>query len=215
MTQAGNVPTHVLLTQDWQDDREQPSSFEWIHNNRIIVNKIIPWRDLPRDLTLFAFESLRKRSIKKVYSGNQDQVDGVLINRGYYFIKSQSHFENDELPNDFKLASDDAFRRKIRSQPKTSWVFHELIRLQKEYGFIIITIPTYYRIGEYAEPELITDLSPKETENQNILSIELGYVLYPPKFFADPVHLNPRGAEAWTRDIGNWIRTTLPDCGAL
>jgi hypothetical protein len=204
---AGNVPTHVLLTLAWDAKRDKDGLIDALRNDTVIANTLLPFRSLPRDATLFVFEN-RKRLSEAVHDVAA-QRNAMLEERGWYFIKSQSDFEDDRLPKDYALPTDHPTGTNERKIPEKSLTRERLEQLARQYGFQILMIPVPFRIGEFA-PAPAADNVRLATISDHPLIRVLGpdYFSYPPAFFADPHHMNPRGALAYTADLARLLKTS-------
>jgi hypothetical protein len=203
--QAGNVPTHVLLTLAWDAKPDQDGLIDALRNDAAIANTLLPFRTLPRNATLFVFEN-RKRLAEAVHDAAA-QRDAMLDQRGWYFIKSQSHYEEDRLPDDYALPTDRPARIDERQIPEKSFTRARLEQLAKQYGFQIMMIPVPFRIGQFAPAPAAARLA---TISDEPLIRVLGpdYFSYPPALFADPQHMNPNGALAYTADLALLLKTS-------
>jgi hypothetical protein len=205
--QAGNVPTHVLLTYPWDPKQNEDGFVDALRNDAKIASTLFPFRTLPRDVTLFVFEN-RKRLSEAVHDVSA-QRESMLQERGWYFIKSQSRYEGDRLPDDYALPTDHPTQIDVRELPDKSFARGRLEQLARQYGFQIIMIPMPYRIGEFA-PTPAADKTRLATLSDHPLIRVLGpdYFSYPPASFADPMHMNPRGALAYTNDLASLLKTS-------
>jgi hypothetical protein len=205
--EAGNVPTHVLLTLPWDNKPEKPGLMDVLRNDPEIAKTLMPFRTFPRDASLFLFTN-RNRLAEAVHDVAA-QRDSMIEERGYYFIKSQSHYANDRLPNDYALPTDRPNRIERRKFPEKSFTRTRLEQLAMKYGFEVVFIPVPFRIGEFAaapaedNTRLIT-----LSDHPRIRVMGPDYFNYPPAYFADPVHMNPQGALAYTADLARLLKSS-------
>ena len=206
---AGNRPTHVLLQFSPLPTAADETWLTRLRDSHRIVRWLVPFRDLPRDLTLFAFDSLSRGGPLSLYRANATQVSQIAADRGWYFIKSQSRYPGDRLPDDYHLPTDTpaASYRPVFDTGSTS--FGRLLRLAAEFDFQVVRIPVVYRIGEYAPPDGESLAAIGTSDDPNFRSIGPPYLLYPPALFSDPVHLNPAGAERYSRELARIFRDSL------
>jgi hypothetical protein len=203
--QAGNVPTHVLLTLPWDARRDKDGLIDALRNDAAIANTLLPFRTLPRDATLFVFEN-RKRLVEAVHDVSVERSN-MLEERGWYFIKSQSHYEGDRLPDDYVLPTDQPTRVGSRQVPEQSFTRSRLEQLARQYGFQVLMIPMPYRIGEFAPAPAADAGRPATIANQPLVrTLGPDYFSYPPALFADPHHMNPLGASAYTADLASLLK---------
>jgi hypothetical protein len=202
---AGNIPTHVLLTLPWDAKEEPGGVLDALRDDSAIASLVMPFRTLPRDAALFAFQN--RNHLAEAVREVDVQRQGMLEQRGWYFIKSQSRYENDRLPDDYTLPTDRPTRIEVRQLPDKSFVRQRLERLAQQYGFQILLIPVTSRIGEYARAP-ISDQARFATISTEPLIRIVGpdYLSYPPAYFADPQHMNPDGARVYTADLARLLK---------
>jgi hypothetical protein len=135
----------------------------------------------------------------------------MVDNRGWYFIKWQSHYLNDRLPDDFSVPTDHPGQPDIRKIPAASLMRNRLLQLATKYNFQILMVPSYRRAGEFA-PAADADrdaLVPTVPAASPVRVIGPDYWTYPAASFADPVHLNPAGRSVYTADLAVLLRKHL------
>jgi hypothetical protein len=111
--QAGNIPTHVLLTLPWDAKPDKDGLIDALRNDSAIAATLFPFRSLPRDMTLFVFEN--RRRLPEAVRDVAAQRERMLEDRGWYFVKSQSHYADDRLPDDYVLPTDHPAQTDVRS----------------------------------------------------------------------------------------------------
>jgi len=205
--EAGNIPTHVLLTLAWSAKQDKDGVLDLLRNDAAIANTLLPFRTLPRDATLFLFEN--RRRLAEAVHDVAVQRQGMLDERGWYFIKSQSHYVDDRLPDDYALPTDTPSQIDKRDLADKSFVRQRLVQLARQYGFQILMIPVPYRVGQYA-PAPTADGGRLATISEQPVIRILGpdYFSYPPAYFADPQHMNPNGARAYTADLARLLKVS-------
>jgi hypothetical protein len=205
--EAGNIPTHVLLTLPWDDRSDKPGFMHLLRDDPAIAKTLLPFRTFPRDATLFLFEN-RNRLAQAVHDVAA-QRDGMLEDRGWYFIKSQSHYAGDRLPDDYALPTDRPKRIDERKIPEKSFNRTRLEQLATKYGFEVVFVPLPFRIGEFA-PAPAADNARLATISDHPRTRVLGpdYFSYPPAYFADPGHMNPEGAAVYSTDLARLLKSS-------
>ncbi|WP_026608283.1 hypothetical protein [Methylocapsa acidiphila] len=198
----GERPTHVLL-QLLTEEEGEPEWRDYLAHDKLLIDLLFPFRTFPRDLALFLISSRQQGGIVNAYRENKEAVAGVIDDRGYYFIKGQSHYPNDRLPDEYRLPID---------QPMLPWrwtidpdapQFKELAGLAAAYGFKVIFIPRPLRVGEFAPPEPTVF----DAKAQPLPSTPGFYVagpsawLFEPRYFSDPVHFNKEGAALYSNRL--------------
>lgn len=205
--EAGNVPTHVLLTIPWDGKGVSDTFADTLRNDNLLANTLFPFRNLPREAALFAFQNLDRLSDAR--RDVEIQRAAMLRDRGWYFIKSQSHYPGDRLPDDYALPTDHPTRIELRMIPEKSHSRNHLERLASQYGFQIMIVPGFFRAGEAAPLPAADDARSMMISDRPLIRV-LGpdYFMYPPALFADPQHMNPAGARAYTADLAKLLNST-------
>ncbi|ANN72130.1 hypothetical protein [Bordetella bronchialis] len=200
---AGNVPTHVLLTMAW-DDKPRPTLLDRLRDDETILYTLVPFRDLPRDITAFIVSSHFR--FRERYEEGRHERDRMLAQRGWYFIKGQSYFPSGELPDDYAIPSDHPDEFLARPIPPASFVLDELDRLSRQYGFKVILVPGNTRRHAQAPAPAGDERRALDIAGHpGMRVIGPDYWVYPPKDYSDAVHLNPAGALAYTHDLARLV----------
>lgn len=207
--QDGQIPTHVLLTLGWSRNKNDTLNFASPNDRRELIDSLFPFRLLPRDLMLFLLRSRSRGGIIKYYKYGTECVEGVLAERGYYFIEGLSKYPEHRLPEEFSLRKDKPDQVLHRRFDSSSRIFERLKELHVQYGITFYIVPCYYRNGAYAEPL-------PESSNAKVFMGHRGfrvlgpeYYLYPNRYFSDPAHLNREGAEVYTKELRRLLKNYL------
>lgn len=205
--EAGNVPTHVLLTIPWDDKNEADALADILRNDNALASTLFPFRNLPREAALFAFQNLDRLSDAR--RDVETQRAAMLRDRGWYFIKSQSHYQGDRLPDNYALPTDHPTRIELRIMAEKSQSRDRLERLARQHGFQIVIVPGFFRAGEVAPLPAADNVRSAMISDRPLIRV-LGpdYFIYPPALFADPQHMNPTGALAYTTDLAKLLKAT-------
>jgi hypothetical protein len=206
---AGTRPTHILVQIPPLDSPQSSRWLEFRAGNHQIAERLFPFRTLPRDAVLFLFET-RRRGLRQTYDVNRRQIAQMIQNRGYFFIKSQSHFPNDQLPDHYAIATDTPSSQAQRKLDLNSASFARLMKLADRYEFMVVIIPPAYRVGEYGAPST-SDFDLHNPPLPRLRVVGPAYYLYPPAMFSDPVHLNPHGAAAYTSAVAALFKQLLSE----
>lgn len=200
LLKAGNRPTHLLI----QSLPSQQPADGWLarlRDDKALVQGLFPFRGYLRDAVIFIYEARKAGGLQAQYRANARQIERLQQDRGYYFIKSQSHFPGDRLPDHFSLPTDmpnKIFQHKVDAG---SPALARLLALSAEYRFKIILIPVAYRSGELAPAPAGDAALEGLIPGRQVAVLGPGYLLYPPSMFSDPVHLNPAGARQYTTQL--------------
>lgn len=206
---AGNRPTHVLL-QMLPKRLEEETVWSTIKDNKQMINLIFPFRNYVRDLIIFLFETGSPLNLSRHYRSNANQITQLIADHGYYFIKSQSRYPDDRLPDDYSLPTDHPKVVLRRDGDTDAPEFQRLYRLAERYDFDILLVPVVSRRGEYAAPDLPEDaLTAALQPFRRIRVVSPPYLLYEPEYFSDPIHLNPAGARRYSVELADLLRQEI------
>jgi hypothetical protein len=196
------VPDILLLTLPWISTAEHINLLHPALSDHDTAEAIFPFRYLIRDFFSFLLSAREHGGPLKYYREAHANVERVIGDRGYYFVSEQSHYQNDRLPDDFRLASDQPAVVLDRSADAGSAELKELNRIVETHQIKCYFVPQYMREGEYAPPPT-TDTAFANLLRQNSSCKQLGpdYYLYPNRMFSDHAHLNREGALIYTRAL--------------
>jgi hypothetical protein len=202
---AGNIPTHLFLTLSWPDQPTAPTWLDRLRDEETIMYTLIPFHDLPRDVVTFVAGS--HMDLRHKYEQAGHERSQMLNDRGWYFISSQSLFPDQKLPAGFALPSDHPTQFDARPIAPRSYIRQEVEKLAEEYHFKIIFIPANLRQGAQAPaPDSTLQRNVSLDGNPGERVIGPDYWVYPPDQFSDPVHMNPKGAAAYTRQLAQLMK---------
>lgn len=214
---AGHAPDVALLIVPWPAQPPPgPTIFRFLDDDAALMDRLFPFRRLPRDLFILATEARGKPGeMARLYREAQRTIEQVRADRGYYFIKRQSHYPNDELPSDFTAPTDTPREPFVRDIPRGE-MFERMAALCESHGILCVFIPSYFREGQYAPPPppSFPAAATSGLAAPWLTSVGPGYELYPNRLFSDPIHLNPKGAEVYTRRIAELVAPVLRDRAA-
>lgn len=206
----GNRPTHVFL-QVLPKSAAQ-SNFLWsiLLDNKRMVNFLFPFRSFVRDAIIFLFESRSAGGPFSQYKAYEAQVKEISVERGYHFIKSQSHYPGDRLPDEYRLPTDKPHEILKRDIDTADPQFAKLMQLAEKFDFQVLLVPVVLRRGEFAEPPP-TDLDAALLLKPHPRAHVIGppYLIYDPAEFSDPVHLNIPGANRYSKQVATLFRDWL------
>lgn len=207
MLASGIRPTHVLVPFSPVKEDQEVTWSEWLRHDKMIVDTLFPFRTLPRDLALFLFSAIGQGGISEMYRRNAQVAQQVASDRGYFFIKGQSHFPGDRLPDDYRLATDTPNQVSSRHIDTSQSGFAKLASLAHRYGFKVIIFPSVYRSGQWA-PALPRE-SAGVADFPQFTNVGEDYWLIPPRYFSDPIHTNISGAEIYSTRLAALLAPVL------
>jgi hypothetical protein len=214
LVKSGQTPTHVVVTNPWGGD-DPPRGLALVFNDVALRDALAPFHDTPRDLVLFALRSRSAGGMAALYDDTRHVLSALHEDKGFHFIKSQSHYPNDALPDDFHLPSDKPNEVLWRTFHDSGTPFERLRRLARERGIKVLIVPRYLRRGEGAEPPAAdTVAADKLRPYPEIEVVGPTYWLLPPALFSDPTHTNPAGAREYTTRLWNLVRERLQTAAA-
>lgn len=202
---SGNVPTQVLLTVPWDGATAPPGLYDRLLDDAAIADRLVPFRHFVRDVAVFLFQN--RTQLVAGYRAAAGERERMLAQRGWYFIRSQSHYAGDRLPDDYRLPTDRPDLPDIRALPRRSLVRARLEELARQYGFKVVFVPSYARQGEVAPPPAAESRRVEIVSEAPLIEV-VGPDdwLYPAGRFADPVHLNPDGARLYTQELAGLLK---------
>ena len=206
LLENGKRPTHILI------QTLPPPMGGWIEtlkDDRILVARLFPFREFVRDAIIFGYEARSAGGLSAQYRSNAQQISKLIEDKGYYFIKSQSHFPGDQLPSDYRLPTDNSERTPAFNADVNNTGCLRLLQLAKKYHFEILLAPVAYREGEYRPAPAGYPTVPGGGAIDRIKILQPGYFVYPARYFSDPVHLNPNGAERYTRELAAAVSKSM------
>lgn len=209
IVKSGQIPTHVILTVGWSQDNMDGFDNVSPDDQKKLIDSLFPFRMLPRDLTLYLIRSRNRGGIFKYYRYGSQCVKNMLADRGYYFIEGQSMYPDHRLPEEFRLKKDRPDRILTRRFDIGSRIFKRLRELHIQHGINFYIVPCYYRKGSYAEPPAQSNTAEVFKEYTSFRVIGPEYYLFPNKYFSDPAHLNPEGAEVYTKKLRHLLADYL------
>lgn len=207
---SGQSPTEVLITwqEPWPPRETEPkrSVSQWLTpkwDTAAVTYRVFPFRQLARDGSIFLLRSATHGGPSAFAGTCNEDLQSVRQSRGYYFIKSDSLYPNDQLPEDYSLRTDSP--RRTMARPVDAW--ENYIRAFKAAAprAKLILLPNYYRANSCAP-------APSNAQLREVLGaygvevIGPDYFQYPNHAFSDAAHLNPAGAEIYTQDLWNSLR---------
>ncbi|WP_395697859.1 hypothetical protein [Methylocella sp.] len=111
---SGARPTHVLVQLPPKTEPADASLWAFLLDNTQMANFLFPFRGFVRDAIIFAFEAHHRGGLAAQYASNTAQIELLKRQRGYFFIKSQSHYPGDRLPDDYSLPTDRPDKQETR-----------------------------------------------------------------------------------------------------
>lgn len=210
LVQAGQSPRRVFLTVVPSESDKPISPFRFVPDDEAVIDRVFPFRRLPKDAVLFATMAGRRGGFSAFYRYGEATVERMRRNRGYYFIEGQSHYANDRIPDDLRIEADRPQIVAQRSILTSSREFQRLNRLGEKCGLRYYIVPSYFREGEFADPPRENAGLRKALRPYPLFQV-VGpdYLRLPNHCFSDPVHLNPEGAQIYTDSLANLIAPVL------
>lgn len=208
---GSSTPDILLLTQPWKPGRDSFDIFHPIQDDHDVAERIFPFRYLLRDALSFLMTSRQHGGPLRFYRESRRNVAKMLQDRGYYFIAEQSQYPNDQLPDDFHLATDHPDIYVPRNTDSDSTELDELNAIIAQHHIQCYYVPTYMRSGEFA-PAPGVDQAFADLLRQHTSCKLLGpdYYTYPNRMFSDLGHLNREGAKVYTEAIYKLLAKEQP-----
>jgi hypothetical protein len=209
---ADSAPTHVFLLLAWKSDVFQPTVWKWFESDKPLIEKVFPFRTMPRDVMVFTTLARERGGVAKFYEFSRQSAVDTLAGRGYYFIEGQSHYEGHRLPDDFATPVDDPKKVLAREVLARGPEFQRLRQLAEQHRFKVYLVPSHHREKLCADaPAVNSQTADQLLGEKNIRVIGPDYWRYPNRDFSDPVHLNKEGAQKYTQDLWNLTRSLFQE----
>ena len=176
------------------------------NNAEYFVKYLIPSRqyivNIFKYLKMFLFN---RQTLFKLKKKNKDVLDKVLNNDGYLPL-SLDRYPNSILPDSIYEPTDNPNIVHEFPNVKEDIYFHKFVELINKHQLKTLVIRTPKRIGSRKKEKIIPS-----TLESLLLSNRLFFLgnngwktkFYKNQFFADTRHLNPNGANKFTKDIFN------------
>jgi len=210
---SGNIPTHVLVT--WRDPyprvegQTKHSIWNWITpkcDSAQVMQALFPFKQIGRDGPVFFARAFSHGGPAVFGQACDNEVSKMLHNRGYYFMKSDSIYANDELPPDF-YARGDSPDQPLARDVKLWEQFVSGLK-KRPNGPRILLVPNYYRENKCA-PAPSNEPLRDALGKYGVEVIGPDYWKYPNYMFSDAAHLNPTGADVYTKELWNLLKDRL------
>lgn len=199
----GQAPDVALLLCPWVSVAPPARTiFNFLPEDARIMRGFFPYRLLPRNLSIALAEAHgRPSALWANYRRAAATFEQVRADRGYFFIARQSHFPNDELPTDFRAATDTPDHPDPRHVPGGP-ILERLAALGERYHITFIFIPLYVREHKASAPDSLNLATVRLLASYPRFSVAgPDYWRYPNILFSDAVHANQRGAAVYTRAL--------------
>ncbi|HXN87571.1 MAG TPA: hypothetical protein VN867_15970 [Candidatus Binataceae bacterium] len=207
---AGNVPKYILITIPWTPDEHYGNVFHFVRHDSELMNELFPFRFLPRDIVMASSSAMFAHRPLDYYETNRRLVAQMIADRGYFLIYDADRFPEGRLPRDYKEASDEPTRVSERVATTHGREFRELNRLLETYRVTCLMIPTYRRLGQFAQPPPINQRVAAElVAYPRVQLLGPDYILLDNRYFADRTHLNRVGAELYTEYLADLVAPNL------
>ncbi len=204
LARSHQLPSRILLTLPWSKTTPKPL----LGDDASVVGRLFPFKRLPRDLILFSALAPRHGGFLNFYRFGETTVGQMEHDRGWYFIEGQSHYAGARLPDDFHLGSDRPNAVDDPAFVPAGAEFEQLNMLAERYQLHFYLVPSYHRTGELAPSPLFASTVAERMKGYPRFTVPgPNYFLFPPRYFSDPVHLNPQGARLYTQELARLIAT--------
>jgi hypothetical protein len=197
LARTNQLPRTILLTLPWTTEKTP-----LLPGDDAIMNTLFPFGKLPRDLALFWLRARERGGLAAFYRFGEQSASQMRRDRGWYFIEGQSHYPGDSLPDNYRLPAD---RPGVVDDPAFVPEGSEFARLNglgEQYNLRFCIVPSYHRMGELApSPLFAASVAARLRQYRRFAVRGPNYLLFPNRYFSDPVHLNPAGARLYTHRL--------------
>jgi hypothetical protein len=207
---AGNVPKYILITIPWTPDEHHSDIFHFVRHDSELMNELFPFRALARDIVMASSAAMIAHGQLDYYETNRKIMAQMITDRGYFFIYDPSKFPDGQLPDDYKEASDEPTRVPERRETTNEREFRKLNNLLDTYHVTCLIVPTYRRVGQFAQPPPINQrLAAELASYPQVQLLGPDYILFDNRYFSDRTHLNRAGAGLYTKYLADLVAPHL------
>ena len=207
---AGNVPRYILITVPWTSDEHRFDIFHFVRHDSALMNELFPFHVLARDIVMASISAILAHRPLDYYATNRKIIAQMIADRGYFFIYDANNYANDQLPADYKGASDDPTRVPERRADTHEREFQKLYNLLETYHVTCLIVPTYWRLGQFAQPPPINQrLAAALVAYPQVKLLGPDYILLDNRYFSDRTHLNRVGAQIYTKYLADLVAPNL------
>jgi hypothetical protein len=152
---------------------------------------------------------MNPKDINQTRQRNNQIIEKMIAQKGYYFIQEQSKFPEGSLPEDYTAPSDCDTCIKQMPNPFSDPYVEKFFDLTEKKNIQVMLVTYPMRRGSLAQypetPKQLKDL----TKNYSHVSLPPeGWQIpfYDNRYFSDPHHLNIEGSTDYTKRIANSFR---------
>jgi hypothetical protein len=209
MIANGSPPTHIFVTSPWPEP-ERPTFFRPVPSDAELVDTLFPFRHMPRDLSIFLSRARFRGGVTAFYRAGREYAEKMLQDRGWYFIEGESVFPDYRLPEDYLFPTDKPEKVLFLRPPQsTGPQWDRFYSLCDAHDITILVVPTYVREKAYRQSAENGPWMEAMKPYRRVKFILPDSFRYPNRLFSDHNHLNPDGAERYTRDLWEVVRPHL------
>ncbi len=152
---------------------------------------------------------INPQDISHTRKRNEQIVDSMIAQKGYYFIQEQSKFPEGRLPEDYTAPTDCDTCIKQMPNPFSDPYVEKFFDLTEKKNIQVMLVTYPMRRGSLAQytetPQPLIDLTEKYP---HIALPPEGWKIpfYDNRYFSDPHHLNVQGSNDYTQKIAHSFR---------
>jgi hypothetical protein len=205
---SGNPPDVILMTEPWQADRPH-SLFSLPVSDHDMADRIFPFHGAVRDFVDFAVRSRQQGGLRAFYRLSADNEAQMRRDQGYFFIREQSRYPGDRLPDTAHSPSDKPDVVIKRSAVWSSHELDELNELLRRHPMACLFVPSPGRRSAEAPAPYDQEFARQLAAHTPCQVVGPYYFTYPNSYFSDYMHLNPAGARIYTEALYHLIKPYL------
>ena len=228
---AHGMTPDIILVGDASWPAEKPAwTFLEPSDDQHLVNVLFPFRNLPRDVILaIAKAGASPTRMRAMYEERAMHLREVAADAGVFRVpcprctRRAIHGARRDaagtdavphaLPPDFQAPGDSPRSDYVRPAPRGP-TFVRLDSILIANDIILLFIPSFFRVGEFAPPPPGPDSAFTALLNVHEVAIGSPYVLLDPTLFFDEHHLNAKGGAVYTTIVAQlfsaWTKAQPP-----
>ncbi|UCC39603.1 MAG: hypothetical protein JSV96_17785 [Candidatus Aminicenantes bacterium] len=176
-----------------------------VENKGAVLNYFFPIRMYKNYIPKYLLYSIFDHdALSKTHKHNMSIVNQMMADRGYYLIKEQALFPDLRLPEGYGIKKRERAKKGFQFDPFKDPYVKKFFNLTQERKIRVQLIQPVYRINQFLQYETVPYQFQIILEKfKNVIVAPNGWKakFYDNSYFADLVHLNPEGAQRYTREI--------------
>jgi len=205
---TGNPPDVVLLTDSWQPEPRH-RIFSLPLSDHDLADMVFPFHEGVRDFINFAARARNQGGLRAFYRQSQQDEAQMRRDQGYFFIREQSRYPDDRLPDSDHSPTDKPDIVRSRSADWESHQLDELNEVLRLHPMTCLFVPFPGRRAAAAPAPYDQKFARQLAAHTPCKVIGPYYFSYGNSYFSDYMHVNREGAQVYTKDLFHLVKPYL------